>query len=126
MSRNAQSAPRFLLLEDEALVSMLIEDVLTDLGCEIAAVVTNVADALAFLQSHDQSIDAAILDVNLGGETAYPVAAALTERCVPFAFATGYGQDGVLREYAEAPVVAKPFDEAALKQVIEALVQANS
>lgn len=123
---NAPSPPRFLLLEDEALVSMLIEEVLADLGCAVAAVVTNVADALAFIDAHALEFDAAILDVNLGGETAYPVAAALSERQVPFAFATGYGQNGVLREYAGVPVVAKPFDEHVLQGVIEKLVRSDA
>lgn len=126
MNRLSSSPPRFLLLEDEALVSMLIEDVLADLGCVVAAVVTNVADALAVIDAHERPFDAAILDVNLGGETAYPVAAVLTERRIPFAFATGYGQEGVGHEYASVPVVAKPFDETALQGVIQQLVRTGN
>jgi CheY-like chemotaxis protein len=109
---------RLLLLEDEALVAMFIEDVLQDLGCEVVKVATSVRSALRFLAEEEESINAAILDVNLGDETAYPVAAALNERGIPFAFATGYGTAGIREDFTAAPVITKPFGERALEDAV--------
>jgi CheY-like chemotaxis protein len=73
------------------------------------------ADALAAAKTDD--IHAAILDVNLGGETVYPVADTLMARGVPFVFATGYGAESIDRRFACAPVLQKPIDRQALEQV---------
>ena len=112
---------RLLLLEDEALVAMFIEDVLQELGCEVIRVTTSVSSALRFLAGEAAAIDAAILDVNLGAETAYPVAAALHERGIPFAFATGYGTAGIRQDFNDAPVITKPFGELALEAAVAEL-----
>jgi CheY-like chemotaxis protein len=118
-------ALRFFVLEDEALVAMFVEDVLGDLGCVVAGMAASVASALEFIEASAGDIDAAILDVNLGRETAYPVASALAARQIPFAFATGYGVDGISREFADAPVIAKPFAEEALSALVRELRRAR-
>ena len=100
---------RLLVVEDEALVAMLIEDILLDLDCVVIGPVGTVAQALALL--HHEEIDGALLDVNLGGgERSYPVADALAARNVPFVFVTGYGEAGVEGRYAPVTVLQKPFD----------------
>jgi CheY-like chemotaxis protein len=87
----ATSRPRLLVLEDEALVAMLIEDVLVDAGFEVVGPYGQAAKALTSLEN--RTVDAAILDVNLGGgERSYSVANNLSERGVPYKFLTGYGR----------------------------------
>src|SRR5277367_6352119 len=96
---------RMLVVEDEGLVAMLIEDMLDDLGCEVACSAASVAQALKWLDDGGEA-DAALLDVNLGGEAVWPVAEALMARGVPFAFTTGYGQLGEPR-FEHAPLLGK-------------------
>lgn len=87
---------RVLVVEDETIVSLLLEDMLVDLGCEVLGPAASVAKALRLIRTDALgAIDTAILDVNVAGEEVYPVAEALAERHVPFAFTTGYGKDGV-------------------------------
>ena len=94
------------------MVSFLIEDMLSELGCGKILQSARVKDALAALAEHKP--DAAVLDMNLGGELAYPVAARLAELQVPFVFTTGYGPSGISAEWASRPVVQKPFSLDAL------------
>ncbi|MET3667973.1 response regulator [Caulobacter sp. 1776] len=114
------SSLKVLVVEDEALVSMLVEDMLTDLGCAIVGPAAEIEEALRLAGSAD--IDAALLDVNLGGRPIFPVADALKARGVPFAFASGYGEAGLTEDHKGASVLQKPFREADLRRVLEALV----
>ena len=110
---------RIILVEDEALVAMMMEDLLEELGCQIVASFGSLTPALEWLAEQDTPLDGAVLDVNLGGgENVFPLAAALRERGVPFVFATGYG---VLPEsgFAEATVLQKPVDLGMLWPVVE-------
>ena len=84
---------RVLCVEDEALVSMLVEDMLSDLGVEIVGPVATLDEALTFARGAD--IDAAVLDINVGGLLTYPVAEILQARGVPIIFSTGYGVHGL-------------------------------
>lgn len=114
------SSLKVLVVEDEALVSMLVEDMLTDLGCTIVGPAAEIEEALRLAGSAD--IDAALLDVNLGGRPIFPVADSLKARGVPFAFASGYGEAGLTEEHKGATVLQKPFREADLRRVLESLV----
>jgi CheY-like chemotaxis protein len=96
-----------LVVEDETLVSFLVEDLLRELGCADVWHAGRVDDALDLLSSRKP--DAAILDVNLGGELVYPVAERLQADAVPLVFATGYGRGGVPEPWNERPVLRKPF-----------------
>lgn len=105
---------RVLVVEDEALVAMLVEDMLADMGCEVMGPAGSVKQALDLLAREEPQ--AAILDVNLGGEAIYPVADALMARGVPFVLATGYGEGGVQEAYRTAPVLQKPFEQGELER----------
>jgi CheY-like chemotaxis protein len=96
-----------LVVEDEALVSLLIESMLGDLGCDEVWYASDVKQALELLA--ENTPDAAVLDVNLAGEQVYPVARRLATAAVPFIFATGYGASGIDQEWASRPVIQKPF-----------------
>lgn len=110
---------RVLIVEDESLVAMLIEDVLTDLGHTIVAAVGRLDRALELAASSD--IDLAVLDVNLHGQRTFPVAEVLAARGIPFVFATGYGQAGVEPAWADRPVLQKPFQPDDLERAINAV-----
>lgn len=115
---------RLFVVEDEALVSMLLEAMLEDLGCTVVGVAGNIRDALGRL-AHTVA-DAAVLDVNLGGEKVFPVADVLAERGVPFVFATGYGRAGLDDRYPSTPVLAKPYSSEALASVLAAFRARNA
>jgi CheY-like chemotaxis protein len=110
---------KVLVVEDEALVSMLVEDMLSDLGCTVIGPAAEIEEALRLAGSAE--IDAALLDVNLGGRPVFPVADALKARGVPFAFASGYGEAGLSESHRGALVLQKPFREADLRRVLEEL-----
>jgi CheY-like chemotaxis protein len=113
----ALDALRVLIVEDEALVALMIEDLVSDFGCEIAGSFARVSDALAVAES--LACDVAILDVNVAGEEVYPLAERLRRRGIPIVFSTGYGGTGLRRDFQGAPVIAKPFDEVRLRRALE-------
>lgn len=101
---------RILVVEDEALVAMLVEDALLDAGATVVGPAATVAEALALLEREPDPPHAAVLDLNLAGETSTPVADVLAKRGVPFVVATGYGASGLPQGHSEVPVLAKPYD----------------
>lgn len=115
---------RVLVVEDESLIAMLIEDTLCDLNCTVVAVAANLSDALAKAAAMD--FDIAILDVNLSGLPAFPVAELLLRRRIPFIFSTGYGASGVPEAFGTVPVLAKPFREADVGRALIAAMEAQA
>ncbi len=107
---------RVLVVEDEAMIAMLVEDMLLDLGVGAVEIAGTVQAALALVAG--QRFDFAILDVNLGDALSYPVASALRERGTPFAFATGYGSGGLSSGFAGSPTLPKPFTQPELARVM--------
>ena len=101
-----------LVVEDEIIVSILVEDMLADLGCSNVLQASRIPEAMKSLSEHKP--DVVVLDVNLGGEFAYPVASALAEAQIPFVFTTGYGRSGIPADWAARPVIQKPFSLEAL------------
>src|SRR5882762_8779118 len=106
---------RIMIVEDEALVAMILEDQLEELGLSIVATCANVADAMGAIDKNTP--DAAILDVNLGGQLVYPVADRLIDRGIPFVFVTGYGRESIDRRYDSIHVLEKPVEREALEAV---------
>jgi len=99
---------RILVVEDEMMIAMLVEDMLTELGCSVVGPAHALAEALALAQS-EPGLDAALLDVNLAGQPVFPVADALREKGVPAIFSTGYGDAGLRDIDRGSPVLQKPF-----------------
>src|SRR5512142_1062490 len=87
--RNPLAGRRILVVEDEAMLSMLLEDILEGLGCEVAGTASRFDEAMRRVDTLD--FDAALLDVNLNGTYSVPIAEKLAQRGVPFVLATGYG-----------------------------------
>lgn len=120
MTSKLLSGRRILVVEDEMLVLMNIEYLLADLGCESVTAAATVNQALVLLEA--QVFDAAVLDVNLNGRESYPVAEALEARGVPFAFSTGYSDEGMRDAYRDRPVLRKPYQQEGLVQILTRLL----
>lgn len=116
---------RILLVEDETLVAMLLEDMIADLGGTVVASASRVSRALEVLNDSGARLDLAVLDVNLGGEEAFPVAKALAERGVPFAFSTGYGNSGLPDPWRSRPTLQKPFTQDQVITVLKLALHEN-
>ncbi|MEO8809081.1 MAG: response regulator [Rhodanobacter sp.] len=104
-------APCVLVVEDEIMISMLLEDRLEHAGYRVL-LAANVKDALEL--ARHAALDVAVLDVNLDGATSFPVAEALRQRGIAFTFASGYGISGVPPEYRGDNMLQKPYDARAL------------
>jgi CheY-like chemotaxis protein len=113
---------RVLLVEDEAMIALLLEDMLSDLGCEVVGPAYAFESAME-LAASDTPIDVAILDVNLAGRPVFEVADTLKARGVPIVFSSGYGASGLRAADRNAPVLPKPFKlqdlAAALRRALE-------
>ena len=121
MAGETQTSPagrRILLVEDEILICLLIETILSDAGYEVAVANTieEAMDAIA-----QGPLAAAVLDLNLKGRKVYPVAEKLAGAGTPFVFATGGGGRDI-ENYPDRPWVGKPFQEAELLAAVEKLV----
>jgi DNA-binding response OmpR family regulator len=114
---------RVLLLEDEHLLAMLVEDMLLEMGFDFVEVAATLPDALSHAANGD--FEFAILDINVGGSTSYPVADLLRGRKIPFFFATGYGREALAHDYADTPTLHKPFLMADLEEAIANLASAD-
>lgn len=96
-----------LLVEDEGMVALLAEDLLSNAGC---AVLTAMRLPAALEIVGRAALDLAVLDINLGGgDTSYPVAELLAGRGIPFLFTTGYGTVGLDPRFVDRPTVRKPY-----------------
>ena len=107
---------RIMVVEDETLVSMVVAEQLEELGFLVVGPYSTVEQAMTALK--ENSVDAAVLDVNLGGEPVYPVADALIAARVPFVFVTGYGAGVLERRFQHVPVLQKPIDATALERIM--------
>jgi DNA-binding response OmpR family regulator len=113
MSRS--TSRRLLVVEDDALVAMVIQDCLEAAGWLISTVGT-VTDGVGVVG--ERHFDVAVLDINLHGEKVYPVADALDAKSVPFAFVTGHSASSIPERFRSHPLLAKPFDPDALVALV--------
>jgi CheY-like chemotaxis protein len=111
---------RVFVVEDEAMIRILIADMLGELGHTLAAEASHIDEALRLTQSTE--FDLAILDVNLRGKMITPVAELITARGRPIIFATGYGSEGLPEEFRDFPVLPKPYQLEALAAMIGKVV----
>lgn len=113
---------RILIVEDEPLIAMLLEDWLAEMGHQTVGPVDCVDKALHVVATAE--IDAAILDLTIRARRSDPVADALQACGIPFAFATGESASALDGRFAGVPAVAKPYDFAAVRRIIESLTAA--
>src|SRR5262249_7282228 len=107
---------RIMIVEDEALVAMIVSDALVDLGYSVVGPFSRAADAVAAIRNEE--VDAAILDINLGGERGYPLAQQLTDHRVRFMFITGCGTESIDGRFADVPVLQKPIERPMLQRIL--------
>ncbi len=115
-----------LVVEDEAIIAMLIEDTLLDIGCKSVEVASSIEKALEALKA--KKPDFAILDLNLHGSRSYPIADSLQRAGRPFVFLSGYGAKGLDGNYQDADVLQKPFQQIDLEKALQRalLLDANA
>ncbi len=118
------SKGKVLVVEDEIMIRMLLEDMLSDLGYTVAGAVGRIDEAVKLAKGGE--FDLAILDVNLNGQTVSPVAEILAERGLPFVFATGYGERGLPERFRDRPTVQKPFEQEMLSRVLARVFPAKA
>ena len=106
-SKGDAAGLRLMVAEDEFHVLLLVEDLLETLGCQVAERASSLAQAVACAKTCE--VDAALLDINLGGERIYPAAEILRGRKIPLVFATGYGPQGVEPAWRDCAILQKPF-----------------
>lgn len=108
---------RVLVAEDEFLVSMLLEEMLGDLGCEVVGPYATLSAALEGARA--ETYDVAVVDLNLAGEKADPVIAELSARAIPLAIASG-GYDAAAG-LEPTVLLDKPYSSTQLEQAMHTL-----
>ncbi len=124
MNEASRAMTRLLVVEDEYLIRMLLEDMLADLGYDVAAAVGTMAEARE--EAATGEFTAAILDVNVDGQEIFPVAEILARRGLPFVFVTGYGEHGLPEPYRGHPALQKPFEAKQLETALAGLLASAS
>jgi CheY-like chemotaxis protein len=109
---------KILVVEDDYLVALAVASLLEQAGASVIGPVGSADEALSLVVDDSETIDAAILDVELGGQKSYAVADALARRNIRFVFATGYGEESIDQRYRRYPRCQKPFDASALLRVL--------
>jgi DNA-binding response OmpR family regulator len=111
---------RILIVEDEPLIALTLEDVLIDAGFAISGVAGKLDKALAMVESGN--CDAAIVDANLAGVSASPVAVLLAARGLPYIVTSGYSPDQMRGEYPRALFLAKPYRPELLVETLKSVL----
>jgi DNA-binding response OmpR family regulator len=114
---------KVLVVEDEWLIAEVLQDALEEAGVTVCGPAARVSQAIDLIES--EAPDAAVLDVNLRGETSFPVARALAERSIPFVFMTGYVSATVLGDFEGRPVLNKPVDGTKLVSCVKSLMPSS-
>ena len=112
---SALAGKRILVVEDEALIAVMVESMLVDLGASVIGPAGTIADAVAL--ASNETIDAALLDVNIRAERVDPVADILIARGVPIVFATGYAEHG-LPGITSVSILQKPYTQETLARTL--------
>jgi PAS domain S-box-containing protein len=110
------SGNRIMVVEDEALVAMALGELLNEMGYSVIGPFSRISEAIITLRSG--RIDAAVLDINLGGEVVYPLADILMADGVPFIFVTGYSDEEIEHRFSNVPVLQKPIERDALIAIL--------
>ena len=123
MLNGNSKARRVLVVEDEPILAMNIEDMLTELGHLVTATATRIDKALSLAEGGEFNL--AALDINLAGSNTFQVAAILRRRGIPFIFTSGYGADDLVDGYRRAHLLTKPFGLNDLEHMIALALSAD-
>jgi len=108
-------------VEDEAMIAMLVEDMVEEFGSEVVGPAARVEEALTLAKNAE--LDAAILDINVGGAVIFPVAHVLEARRIPIIFASGYRSTTLPARFKGTPVLSKPFSFLELSGALRAVLK---
>ena len=112
--------PRVLIVEDNSLIAMDLEDILSNYGCAIVGSTTTVEKALEALER--EAIDVAVIDYLLEDGDASPLAKVLNDKGIPFAMCTGANESEISSLYPHTPILSKPFNPADVSHVVNSLI----
>lgn len=110
-------AQSILLVEDEALVSLMMQEEFKRHGWNVVGPYRSFDDAIS--AAREAQFDAAVLDLNLNGVSSYPIADVLQSRGISYAFLTGYSRDRIDPRYRHVFVLEKPIGEEGIRAVID-------
>lgn len=116
----ASRTPCVLLVEDEIALAQMVEDALVGAGYDVACA-TRVTDALELIEA--RPIQAAVLDINIGRDLVFPVAALLQQHQVPFVFASSWGKDVLPAAYSDRPVLQKPYKVSQIPSLVTTMLR---
>lgn len=118
-SVNPRYAPRFLVIEDELLIALLLEETIREFGYRVSAVARTIPEARREFEK--RNFDAVLLDINIDGRYNVEIADLFLRENIPCAFVTGYDYLVELR-HEHIPVLPKPFSRAQLRALLVSLV----
>ncbi|MFO1061530.1 MAG: response regulator [Dongiaceae bacterium] len=121
MQNNGRARRRVLVVEDQLVIAMHLEEIVCSAGCEVVGPFGRLDHAV--IAASDILLDAALLDVDLGGEASFPVAHVLRKRGIPFAFVTGQPQWQIPVDLHAIPVMAKPITERGVRLALLHLLE---
>ncbi len=110
------------VVEDEFAVLLMLEDMLAELGCELAGTASRMAEAHKLVGESKTSPSVALLDVNVAGEPVYPLAEIFASKQVPIVFSTGYGGSGMDPQWRGRPILQKPYRIEDLQKALLAAI----
>lgn len=116
--------PDLLLVEDEALIRMMIADMVEELGHRVIAEAGSIKDAEH--PARNAQFHLAILDINIAGDSILPIALIIEERGLPLLFASGYGSSELPAPFHTKTIMRKPFIVAELGKAIDGLLSPNA
>jgi CheY-like chemotaxis protein len=118
--KGAEASASILLVEDEALIRMMISEMVEELGHIVVAEAGNIETARHLAET--ATFDLAILDLNIAGFNVQPIAEIIEKRSLPFLFVSGYGVGGLPEPFRARPILDKPCFLEQLKQEIDLLL----
>lgn len=120
-----EKTPKILIVEDEVIIAMDLEDIVGEIGADIAATCHSLPTAMQLAESLE--CDAAILDVDVNGQAVFPVAEKLRERGIPFLFSTGhFPLTNITDRFADTPICPKPVNQRNLRIALLRLLETDA
>jgi DNA-binding response OmpR family regulator len=107
------------VVEDEYFIAQDLQASLEDAGAQVVGPAADVASAMTLIEG--ETVDCAVLDINLHGRVDFDLAAELTRRAIPFLFATGYEVASIPKQFETIPLWRKPFRTEELVEAVTAL-----
>jgi len=112
----AEGIRSMLIVEDEALVSAMIEDLAWEMGVRKIATASNLVSAIDVARTAD--VDIAVLDMRLGADDTDTVADVLAERGIPFVFSSGSDESALAERHRHRPLLGKPFSDDDFRLIV--------